>query len=179
MVTKPLLTVKEYVTLDEPAGVRYELSNGELIVAPSSSHRHNDIRDRLNVCLRNFPGLEALGVISSETDVQLAGDTVRRPDVCFYCAGHLAGVDLDVVPLPIAPDLVIEIVSRNDRADDLLLKVFQYLEAGARAVWLMYPKYPACLPVYSRKTRTGGSRRGLRRQIRGACTHSRSFYSVE
>jgi Uma2 family endonuclease len=35
---------------------------------------------------------------------------------------------------------VIEIVSKNDRAADLLLKVSQYLEAGAQAVWLMYPK---------------------------------------
>ena len=33
-----------------------------------------------------------------------------------------------------------EIVSKNDRADDLLLKVSQYLTAGAQAVWLLYPK---------------------------------------
>lgn len=38
------------------------------------------------------------------------------------------------------PDLAIEIVSKNDRADNLLVKVSQYLEAGASAVWLMYPK---------------------------------------
>ncbi|MGH9449330.1 MAG: Uma2 family endonuclease [Terriglobia bacterium] len=38
-----------------------------------------------------------------------------------------------------SPDLAIEIVSKNDRGDDLLLKVFQCLEAGAKAVWLMYP----------------------------------------
>jgi Uma2 family endonuclease len=36
--------------------------------------------------------------------------------------------------------LAIEIVSQNDRADDLLIKVSQYLHAGAQAVWLMYPK---------------------------------------
>jgi len=35
--------------------------------------------------------------------------------------------------------LVIEIVSPNDRADDLLLKVSQYLAAGTQAVWLFYP----------------------------------------
>jgi Uma2 family endonuclease len=48
-------------------------------------------------------------------------------------------VDLDEVPLPVAPDLAVEIVSKNDRADDLLLKVSQYLQAGTQAVWLMYP----------------------------------------
>lgn len=43
------------------------------------------------------------------------------------------------MPLPVAPDFVVEIVSKNDRADDLMLKVNQYLEAGAQAVWLIYP----------------------------------------
>ena len=41
--------------------------------------------------------------------------------------------------IPLAPDLVIEIVSENDRADDLNLKVSQYLGAGVKAVWLFYP----------------------------------------
>jgi len=51
----------------------------------------------------------------------------------------MKGIDLDQVPMPVAPDLAIEIVSRNDRADDLMVKVEQYLEAGAAAVWVMYP----------------------------------------
>jgi hypothetical protein len=37
MATKTLLTVKEYAALEEPEGVRYELSEGELIVIPSAS----------------------------------------------------------------------------------------------------------------------------------------------
>ena len=59
--------------------------------------------------------------------------------MAFIRAGRLRDIDLDRVPLPVVPDFVIEIVSRNDRADDLLLKVSQYLAAGAKAVWLLYP----------------------------------------
>lgn len=140
MATKTLLTIKDYATLDEPEGVRYELSDGELIVTPSSSPSHNRIRDRFNIRLQTFRRIEELGDVFSETDMQLAGEVVRRPDIAFVRAGRLKGVDLDQVPMPIAPDLVIEIVSRNDRADDLLVKVSQYLAAGAQAVWLMYPK---------------------------------------
>lgn len=139
MATKSLLTVREYAALQEPVGVRHELSNGELIVTPSSSHVHNKIRDRLTAKLDAFNDAAKLGEVTSETDVKLLGDTVRRPDVAFIRAGRLAGVDLEQVPLPVAPDLAIEIVSKNDRADDLMLKVSQYLEAGAQAVWLMYP----------------------------------------
>jgi Uma2 family endonuclease len=139
MATRTLLTVQDYAALDEPPGVRYELSDGQLIVTPSASYFHNGVRDRLNASLRAFVEARNLGGVTSETDVKLVGEVVRRPDVAFIRAGRLEGVDLDQVPLPVAPDLVIEIVSKNDRADDLMLKVSQYLQAGAQAVWLMYP----------------------------------------
>ncbi len=140
MATRTLLTVEQYAALEEPEGVRYELSDGELIVTPSASYFHNEIRDELSSRLRAFAKSRQLGDVTTETDVRLGGDVVRRPDVAFIRAGRLDGVDLDCVPLPLAPDLIIEIVSQNDRADDLLLKVSQYLRSGVRAVWLMYPK---------------------------------------
>ncbi len=139
MATGTLLTVKDYTALDEPAGMRYELSNGELIVTPSASHFHNKICDRFVARFYASPQLEKFGEMTSETDMKLVGDVVRRPDVAFIRKGRLEGVDVDQSPLPVAPDLAIEIVSKNDRADDLMLKVSQYLEAGAKAVWLMYP----------------------------------------
>lgn len=139
MATKTLLTVEDYVKLQEPEGVRYELSGGELIVTPSANYYHNEIRDEFNARLRVFVKSRKLGGVISEMDFKLVGETVRRPDVAFIRAERLRGVDLEKVPLPVAPDLVIEIVSKNDRADDLLLKVSQYLAAGTQAVWLLYP----------------------------------------
>ncbi|HEX5482041.1 MAG TPA: Uma2 family endonuclease [Terriglobia bacterium] len=139
MATKTLLAVKDYAALEEPEGVRYELSEGELIVSPSSSPFHNMIRDRFVVRLHAFLDINKQGDVFSETDIKLVGDVVRRPDIAFFCGGRLEGVDLDQVPMPVAPDLAIEIVSKNDRADDLMMKVSQYFRAGAQAVWLMYP----------------------------------------
>jgi Uma2 family endonuclease len=139
MATKTLVTCEDYNALQEPEGMRYELSEGELIVTPSASFFHNKNRDFLNARLGAFVESHGLGEVTSETDVKLVGETVRRPDVAFIRAGRLRGIDLDRVPLPVVPDLVIEIVSKNDRADDLLLKVSQYLAAGAKAVWLLYP----------------------------------------
>jgi Uma2 family endonuclease len=139
MATKTLLTVQDYAALEEPEGVRYELSNGELIVTPSASAFHNTVRDDLNSPLRAFVKSHELGGVFSETDMKLVGDVVRRPDVAFIRAQRLEGVGLDQSPLPVSPDLATEIVSKNDRADDLMLKVSQYLDAGAKAVWLMYP----------------------------------------
>lgn len=139
MPAKTLLTIEQYAALDEPVGVRYELSEGELIVTPSANFFHNKTRDRLNAKLQTFLDAHPVGEVVSEMDVRLAADVVRRPDVAFIRRGRLDGIDLECVPLPIAPDLVVEVVSRNDRADDLNLKVAQYLRAGVQAVWLLYP----------------------------------------
>ena len=139
MATKTLLTIEQYAALDEPAGYRHELCAGELIVTPSANYFHNDIRDRFNARLRTFLDTSPCGHVVSEMDMTLGLDTVRRPDITFIRKGRLDGIDLEQVPLPIAPDLAIEIVSKNDRADDLNLKVSQYLQAGVRAVWLFYP----------------------------------------
>ncbi len=140
MATKTLLTVENYAALDEPAGSRYELSEGELIVTPSPNYFHNEIRDRLNGLLNSFVRSRKLGGVISEMDFKLAGETVRRPDVAFISAARLRNIDMEQVPFPVVPDLVVEIVSKNDRADDLNLKVAQYLEAGAKGVWLFFPK---------------------------------------
>jgi Uma2 family endonuclease len=139
MATKTLVTCEEYIALEETQGVRYELSEGELIVTPSASFFHNKIGYYLVATMGAFAESQGLGDVIGETDVRLVGETVRRPDVAFIRAGRLRGIDLDRVPLPVVPDLVIEIVSRSDRADDLILKVSQYLSAGAKAVWLLYP----------------------------------------
>jgi len=121
MATKSLLSIADYAALDEPAGVRYELSEGELIVSPSANYFHNQIRDEFNSRLRVFVKEQKLGGVVSEMDFQLGDDTVRRPDIAFISAARLEGVDLQSVPLAIAPDLAIEIVSPGDRAADLLL----------------------------------------------------------
>ncbi len=139
MATKSLLSIADYVALDEPAGLRHELSEGELIVSPSANYIHNQIRDEFNSRLRVFVKEKKLGGVVSEMDFQLGEDTVRRPDIAFISRARLEGIDLERVPLPFAPDLAIEIVSPSDRAADLLLKVAQYLAAGTKAVWLFYP----------------------------------------
>ena len=139
MATKVLMTCEDFAALQEPEGVRYELSEGELIVTPSPNLFHNELRDELNARLRPFVKSHKLGLVTSETDMQLADDVVRRPDVAFISAERLRGVDRHKVPVPLSPDLVIEVVSENDRADDLILKVTQYLAAGTQAVWLLYP----------------------------------------
>jgi Uma2 family endonuclease len=61
MATKTLLTVNDYAALEEPEGVRYELSEGELIASLSASLFHNEVRDNLSSPLRAFVKSHKLG----------------------------------------------------------------------------------------------------------------------
>jgi Uma2 family endonuclease len=73
-------------------------------------------------------------------DFRLGPDTVRNPDVAFMTQEHLSQTDIDRSPVEGAPVLAVEVVSPANRAEDMVKKTRQYLEAGARSVWIVYPK---------------------------------------
>ena len=147
MADKTLLTIEQYIALGEdPPGVRYELSDGELIVTPSPNYSHNRIGRRFNTRLEDYLATHPLGLVTGGTDVKLGETTVRRPHVAFICNERLQGVDINHVPILAVPNLVVEIVSQTDLAEDLMKKVSEYLKAGVQAVWLFYPNIRRAYP---------------------------------
>lgn len=91
--------------------------------------------------------------------LRLSGDPerVRAPDVAFVSAGRLPGGRLPEGFLEGAPDLAVEVLSPSDDPVDVQQKVRDYLEAGARLVWVVAPRARA-VTVY----RADGSARLLR-----------------
>ena len=139
MGTKTLLTVEQFDKLPEKEGILYELSDGELFTVTEPMPRHNKVRDKIARIMGNFAEEHKLGTVFSETGYQLTPETVRIPDVSFIQADRLRGTDLDR-RIAGAPALAIEVVSPTDLDEDLNRKVEQYLAAGAKAVWVLYPK---------------------------------------
>jgi Uma2 family endonuclease len=64
-------------------------------------------------------------------------DTVRAPDVAYVSAARLTQARVAGYP-DLAPDLVVEVVSPNDRASEIHAKVMQWLQAGTQLVWVLY-----------------------------------------
>jgi Uma2 family endonuclease len=64
---------------------------------------------------------------------------MRAPDVAY-----VARERVHLVPptgyAPLAPDLVSEILSPDDRPGEVLAKVADWLEAGTRLVWVVDPR---------------------------------------
>ena len=139
MATETLLTIQQFDELPIKEGVLYEMNKGELVTMTEPMPRHNRVRDRIARRLGNFVEERKLGEVFLETGYQLTPETVRIPDVSFVSVDRVREIDLDR-RIQGAPALAIEVVSPTDLAEDLTQKVKQYLAAGAKAVWVVYPK---------------------------------------
>ena len=139
MGTKTLLTIAQFDQLPEKEGILYELDEGEVVTMTEPMPRHNFMRDNVADALREFVKPRKLGRVAVETGYQLTRETVRIPDVSFVPADRMKTIDLDR-RIEGAPALAIEVVSPTDTAQDLRRKVAQYLDSGAKAVWVFYPK---------------------------------------
>jgi Uma2 family endonuclease len=138
MGTQTLLTLEQFDQLPIVEGVRYELDEGELATMTEPMPRHNVVRDNVAAALRDFIRPLKLGRVFAETGYQLSPETVRIPDVSFVPAERMRTVDLDR-RIAGAPALAVEVVSPTDLAQELARKVDQYLDAGVRVVWVVYP----------------------------------------
>lgn len=139
MGTTTKLTFEEFQNLPEREGTHYELDEGELLMEPSPAARHNLIRQNIAMELIHFTKSKQLGIVLEEMDFRLAPDTVRNPDVAFVTADHLKKIDLDRSPIDGAPALAVEVISPSNTAQDTVKKIQQYLRAGCKAVWIVYP----------------------------------------
>lgn len=79
---------------------------------------------------------------------------IRLPDVTFIRANRVTADVYSSGNCPVVPDIAAEVISPNDEAEALAVKVHQYLVAGVQLVWLIYPK-PKAIWVL-RSNGTGG-----------------------
>jgi Uma2 family endonuclease len=134
------LTADQLLHLDMP-GKSVELVRGVLVVKEPPGFLHGAVAARLAHAVMNHVNAHALGIVlAAETGFKLASDpdTVRAPDVAFVKAERVPR------PLPsgyaaLAPDLAVEVLSPNDRPGEVLAKVGDWLNAGARLVWVVDP----------------------------------------
>jgi Uma2 family endonuclease len=141
VATKTRYTPEDLLKM--PDGDRYELVDGELVernVGQLTSWIGGEIHGRLREhCRGNAHGW----VFPADTSYQCFPDAplkVRRPDTSFIRKGRLPGEMPYEGHCLIAPDLAVEVVSPNDLAEHVEFKVQEYLSAGVRLVWVVYPE---------------------------------------
>lgn len=136
-------TESESTTLRVVEEPLYEVVNGRKVELPPMAIKSVVVASRLARHLGNHADDENLGHVVSEGLFILddEADIRRRPDVAFVSYEHWPrerGFPAEGDWLMI-PDLAVEVVSPNDRAEDALAKIREYFEAGVSAVWVVYP----------------------------------------
>jgi Uma2 family endonuclease len=124
-----------------PGDRRHEVWRGELVELPVEGFRHSNINVRLATALVSFTWPAGLGTVTAANGgYVIVRDplTLFLPDTAFVRADRLPG-DFEGIP-ELAPDLVAEVVSPNDRMSDVKEKVAVYLAAGVPIVWVVYPE---------------------------------------
>jgi Uma2 family endonuclease len=130
----------------------FELINGERIPKLPNVYGHDELSDRLYEALAAYSSVGNGGKAHMEVAFILPdtydSDWVtgsRIPDVMFFVGNRLANYKAEnpeyrTRPLSIVPDLVIEVVSLNDKVVELDKKIDLYLSDGVRLIWVFNPQ---------------------------------------
>jgi Uma2 family endonuclease len=124
---------------------RYELVRGDLLMMSPASPVQGRYAGRLTAVLSAYVDDRDLGeVYTSEPGFELQPEpdvVVRAPDVAFVRKDQIPPADRQSGFWPIAPDLAVEIISPSETATSIQEKVQDYLAAGTRLVWLVFPMH--------------------------------------
>ena len=129
-------TYADYLLM--PDDVRYELIDGDLILAPAPTTPHQRVLLNLAVSLVSLVGDNGLGeVFVAPTDVYLSDTNVVQPDLLFVAAGR-AGI-ITEPNIHSAPDLVVEVASPSTEDRDRSVKLDLYARYGVAEYWIVQP----------------------------------------
>ncbi|MBI1878810.1 MAG: Uma2 family endonuclease [Chloroflexi bacterium] len=120
---------------------RCELVEGKIIMRSPTGWRHGKYERRLGNALGDFVDEHSLGeVLVGEVGIYTGRnpDTIRGADVIFISNERLAQIK-SASFLDVAPELVVEIMSPDDRWTEVKQKIHEYFSIGVILVWVADP----------------------------------------
>jgi len=136
--TRQRWTYAEFARLPTSGTTRYEIIDGELVVTPSPSLRHQRIVGRLFRSLAGFAEENELGeAFVSPLDVLFAEGDYFEPDILFVRSGRDDVLTDRGIEGP--PDLVVEVLSPSTEARDRGIKLDRYRFFDVPEYWVIDP----------------------------------------
>jgi len=142
-----LMTAEQF--LHWPDEGRCELVQGKIVHLTASRFRHGVIEIELGSSLRAYARESGRGIVASGEVgllVQRNPDTVRGADLVLISRGRYARRSPKGF-LDVPPELVVEIVSPDDRRGGVQEKLEEYLAMGVDLVWIVDPEH-RCVLAY-------------------------------
>lgn len=119
-----------------------ELIAGRFVPMAPTGRPHARTEVKLAARLEAFVTKHALGeVYAGEVGIVIrrSPDTLRAADIAFLSRSRLERASPHGF-LDVAPDLIVEIVSPNDRWTDVNDKIADYFVIGVGAIWIVNPQ---------------------------------------
>lgn len=126
-----------------PEDVKAEIISGNLVTMPSPRPRHSNVQRALGRFVGGpFHDDDGFGGpggwwIFIDVDVALGAHDIVRPDVVGVRRERLS--DPDVLPLPVVPDWICEVLSPSNEPHDRVTKKHLYARYGVRWYWIVDP----------------------------------------
>jgi Uma2 family endonuclease len=129
--------------VDSDAAKFYEFVAGQVLENPAMGAQESILASFLQGLMDPIARLNRLGRVVTETLflIDAARNLKRRPDLALVSnqrwplRRRVPRTDAwDVVP-----DLAVEVIGQTNTADQVLVKIDEYSQAGVQMVWVVYP----------------------------------------
>ncbi len=121
-----------------PSNHKIEFSNGYLEFLPMPTIFHQLIMKFMFLQLDSFVTAGKLGlVVPAGYKVRILRGKDREPDILFIKAEHMSGIGKQYCE---KVDLVVEVVSEENREHDIETKRVEYARAGIPEYWIVDPQ---------------------------------------
>ncbi len=131
-------TVAEFLKLPEPKAGHYELHHGEVVLMAPPKWGHTQIQERIRQLFEKL--IEDRGVVLVELGFQPSSDyEFWRADVGVVRKQRADQIKADEY-LQGAPDIVVEVLSPSNTADEINEKRAVSLEHGCSSFWVVDAK---------------------------------------
>ena len=131
MGSTTLVPVREYLNTSFPDGNR-DYVDGRIVERHVGEVDHADVQGRIYRYLCDHYPRFWSGI---EVRVQVRSTRFRVPDVILIAGDKPAE---SIVTLP--PHVAVEVLSKDDRAEEMQERIDDYLEFGVKAVWVVNPR---------------------------------------
>ena len=118
-------------------GIKYEYNKGVIEKTESMKFKEQYIFHNLQQLFITTIAFQNKGMLVQELEVWTSENQWRKPDISFITAQQISAAANGYEPIPA---LIIEVISKNDKINEVKNKVDEYFNAGVKILWHIFPE---------------------------------------